>query len=192
MPRRSKKNDKSIHGNILIIAEKLLLNYGIKGWSMDSVAQEAGIAKNTLYVIISSKEQLIEDVVINRLKNNVEVIVEIFKNEPDFEKACDLGTKHLARTISSYDLLILPQVFREYPMIREKFGSIGRKLGTSIHNYINKAKKDGHVRKEVDNDVVINCVTAIVNYLLSENYRGKDFESRVNKGISYLMKGILA
>jgi len=192
MPRRSKKNDKSIHDNILKIAEKLLLNYGIKGWSMDSVALEAGIAKNTLYEIISSKEQLIEDVVISRLKNNVEVVVEIFKNEPDFEKACDLGSKHLARTISTYDLLILPQVFREYPMIKEKFGLIGRKLGTSIHNYINKAKKDGTVREEVDNDVVINCVTAIVNYLLSENYRGKDFEGRVNKGISYLMRGILA
>ena len=192
MPRRSKKTDKNIHDNILKIAEKLLLNYGIKGWSMDSVALEAGIAKNTLYEIIDSKERLIEDVVISRLKNNVEVVVEIFKNEPDFEKACDLGSKHLARTISTYDLLILPQVFREYPMIKEKFGSIGRKLGTSIHNYINKAKKDGIVRKEVDNDVVINCVTAIVNYLLSENYKGKDFEGRVNKGISYLMKGILA
>lgn len=47
---------------------------------MDSVAQEAGIAKNTLYEIISSKEQLIEDVVIARLKNNVEVIVEIFQD----------------------------------------------------------------------------------------------------------------
>jgi AcrR family transcriptional regulator len=191
MPRRSKKNDQNIRDNILLIAEKMLLNYGIKGWNMDSVAQEAGIAKNTLYEIISSKEQLIEDVVINRLKNNVEVIVEIFKNEPDFEKACNLGSKHLARTISAYDLVILPQVFREYPKIREKFRFIGRKLATSIHNYINKAKKEGTVRKEVDNDVVINCVTAIINYLLSENYQRKDFESSVNKGISYLLKGIL-
>lgn len=192
MPRRSKKNDQCIHDNVLLIAERFLLNYGIKGWSMDSVAQEAGIAKNTLYEIISSKEQLIEDVVIARLKNNVEVIVEIFRTEPDFEKACNLGTKHLSRSISKYDLLVLPQVFREYPMIREKFNSIGRKLATSIHNYINEAKKNGTVRKEVDNDVVINCVTAIINYLLSESYKGKDFENGVNKGISYLMKGILA
>jgi AcrR family transcriptional regulator len=191
MPRRSKNNDQGIHDNILVIAERLLLSYGIKGWNMDSVAQEAGIAKNTLYEIISSKEQLIEDVVIARLKNNVQVIVEIFKNEPDFEKACNLGTKHLARSISKYDLVVLPQVFREYPRIREKFSSIGRILATSIHNYINEAKKKGTVRKEVDNDVVINCVTAIINYLLSENYKGKDFEAGVNKGISYLMKGIL-
>jgi AcrR family transcriptional regulator len=192
MPRRTKKNDKNIHDNILAVAERLLLTYGIKGWNMDSVAQEAGIAKNTLYKIIDSKEQLIEDVVISRLINSIEAVVDIFKNEPDFEKACRLGSKHLASTISTYELLILPQVFREYPMIREKFSSIGQKLGTSIHNYINKAKRDGKVRKEVDNDVLINCVTAIVNYLLSENYKGKDFEKRVNKGLSYLLKGILA
>ena len=91
---------------------------------MDSVALEAGIAKNTLYEIIDSKEQLIEDVVISRLKNKNEVVVEIFKNEPDFRKACDFGSKHLARTIRMYHPPDpAPGISAEYPMIKEKFGS---------------------------------------------------------------------
>jgi AcrR family transcriptional regulator len=114
MAQNSKINNKSIQDNVFKITETLLLKHGIKGWNMDSVALEAGISKNTLYEIINSKEQLIEDVVINRLRNNVETITEIFRDEPDFIRASETGTRHLAHTICEYDLLILPQVFREY------------------------------------------------------------------------------
>jgi len=192
MAQNSKTNNKSIHDNIHKITEALLLKHGIKGWNMDSVALEAGISKNTLYEIINSKEQLIEDVVISRLRNNVETIAAIFRDEPDFVKACETGARHLAHTTSMYDLLILPQVFREYPSIREKFDSISGKLSTSIHDYLNKAKKDGVVRKDVDNDIAISCVTAITNHFLSGTDRGRKFEEHAYQAFSYLIKGILA
>jgi AcrR family transcriptional regulator len=191
MAQNSKTNNKSIRGNILNITESLLLKQGIKGWNMDSVALEAGMSKNTLYEIISSKEQLIEDVVINRLRNNVETITEIFRDEPDFVKACETGTRHLSHTICEYDLLILPHVFREYPSIKEKFDSISGKLSTSIHNYLNQAKQDGVVRKDVDNDIAISCVTAITNHFLSGEYKGRKFEEQLYLAFSYLVKGIL-
>jgi AcrR family transcriptional regulator len=192
MAQNSKTNNKSIHDNILTITEALLLKRGIKGWNMDSVALEAGISKNTLYEIINSKEQLIEDVVINRLRNNVETIAGIFSDEPDFVKACEIGARHLARTICVYDLLILPQVFREYPSIKEKFDSISGKLSTSIHDYLNQAKKDGVVRKDVDNDIAISCITAITNHFLSGEYKGRKFEEQLYLAFSYLVRGILA
>jgi AcrR family transcriptional regulator len=191
MAQNSKVNNKGIHDNILKITEALLLKHGIRGWNMDSVALEAGISKNTLYEIISTKEQLIEDVVINRLINNVETIAGIFRDEPDFVKACEIGARHLAHTTSAYDLHILPQVFREYPSIKEKFDSISGKLSTSIHDYLNQAKQDGVVRKDVDNDVVINCVTAITNHFLSVNDGGRQFEENIYRAFSYLIKGIL-
>jgi len=191
MAQNSKINNKGIHDNILKITEALLLRHGIRGWNMDSVAVEAGISKNTLYEIINSKEQLIEDVVINRLRNNVETIAGIFRDESDFVKACELGTRHLAHTTYMYDLLILPQVFREYPSIKKKFDSISGKISTSIHNYLNQAKKDGVVRKDVDNDIAISCITAIINHSLSGNIKGKKFEEQLYQAFSYLIKGIL-
>jgi len=191
MARNSKTNNKSIHNNIFKITETLLLKRGIKGWNMDSVALEAGVSKNTLYEIISSKQQLIEDVVINRLRNNVDAIVGIFRDEPDFVKACEIATRHLAHTTYVYDLLILPQVFREYPSIKEKFDSISGKLSTSIHNYLNQAKKNGVVRKNVDNDIAISCITAIINHSLSTNLKGRKFEEQLHQAFSYVIKGIL-
>jgi AcrR family transcriptional regulator len=191
MAQNSKINNKGIQDNILKITEVLLLKHGIKGWNMDSVALEAGISKNTLYEIINSKEQLIEDVVIDRLRNNVETITEIFRNEPDFIRASETGGRHLAHTICECDLLILPQVFREYPSIKEKFDSISGTLSTSIHNYLNQAKEDGVVRKDVDNDIAISCITAIINHFLSGEYRGRNFEEQLYLAFSYLIRGIL-
>ncbi|MCX5996404.1 MAG: TetR/AcrR family transcriptional regulator [Chloroflexi bacterium] len=192
MPRNSKTNNKNIRDNIFKITEALLLKHGIKGWNMDSVALEAGVSKNTLYEIISSKEQLIEDVVINRLRNNVETIAGIFRDESDFVKACEIATRHLAHTTYVYDLLILPQVFREYPSVKVKFDSISGKLSTSIHNYLNQAKKDGVVRKDVDNDIAISCITAIINHFLSGNIKGRKFEEQLYQAFSYIITGILA
>ena len=192
MAQNSKINNKGIQDNVFKITEALLLKHGIKGWNMDSVALEAGISKNTLYEIINSKEQLIEDVVINRLRNNVETITEIFSNEPDFIRASETGGRHLAHTICEYDLLILPQVFREYPSIKEKFDSISGKLSTSIHHYLNQAKEDGVVRKDVDNDIAISCITAIIDHFLSGEDRGRKFEEQLYLAFSYLVRGILA
>jgi AcrR family transcriptional regulator len=186
-----KINNTVIQKNIIAMTEKLLHKHGIRGWNMDTVAHDAGMAKNTLYKIIGTKEQLIEKIVISRLRENIDAIVGIFKDEPDFLKAVETGSRYLAHGISRDNPLVLTQVFREYPAIREKFDSIAAKLSTSIHAYLNRAKKSGILRKDVDNDILISSVTAIINHYLSQNYKGRDFEERMFKALTYLLKGIL-
>jgi AcrR family transcriptional regulator len=186
-----KINNSAIQKNIIALTEKLLQKHGIKGWNMDTVAHEAGMAKNTLYKIIRTKEQLIEKIIISRLRANIDAIVGIFKSEPEFLTAVEIGSRHLAHAISEENPLLLVQVFREYPAIKEKFDTIASKLSTSIHYYLNRAKKTGIIRKDVDNDILISSVTAIINHYVSLPYKGKEFEERIYKAFSYLLKGIL-
>jgi AcrR family transcriptional regulator len=186
-----KINNSVIKKNIIALTEKLLLKHGIRGWNMDTVAHEAGMAKNTLYKIIGTKEQLIEKIIISRLRANIDAIVGIFKSEPEFLKAVEIGSRQLVHGISEDNPLILVQVFREYPAIKEKFDTIASKLSTSIHYYLNRAKKSGIIRKDVDNDILISSVTAIINHYLSLAYKGKEFEERIYRAFTYLLKGIL-
>ena len=158
---------------------------------MDDVAREAGMTKNTLYKIISSKEQLIEKIIISRLRSNIDAIVGIFKSESDFLKAVEIGSRRLVRGIGEDNPVVLIQVFREYPAIREKFDSIASKLSTSINAYLKRAKKSGIIRKDVDNDILISSVTAIINHFLSRNYKGGEFEEKTYTALTYLLKGIL-
>ena len=186
-----KINNSVIQKNIATLTEKLLFTHGIRGWNVDTVAREAGVAKNTLYKIIGTKEQLIEKIVISRLRANVDAIVGIFKGEPDFLKAVETGSRDLAHGISMDNPLILDQVFREYPAIKHKFDSIASTLSTSIHSYLNRAKRKGIIRNDVDNDILISSVTAIINHHLSLHYKGKEFENRIYKAFTYLLRGIL-
>lgn len=186
-----KINSTVIQENIISLTEKLLLKHGIRGWNMDTVAYKAGMAKNTLYKIIGTKEQLIEKIIISRLRANIDMIVGIFKMEPEFLKAVEIGSRQLAHEIGGNNPLVLTQVFREYPAIKEKFDSISSKLSRSIHGYLNRAKKSGIIRKDIDNDILISSVTAIINHYISQNYKGKNFEERMYKSFTYLLKGIL-
>ncbi len=187
-----KIRDEKIRENVLRATGKLFLMHGINGWNMDTVARETGMAKNTLYKIIGAKEQLIESIVINRLRNNIDAIVGIFEKEKDFVRAIETGARHLAHSISLDNPLVLPRVFREYPAIKEKFDDISRELGTSIHGHLNRARKAGTIRKDVDNDILISMVTAVINHYLSENFKGKEFEEKLYTSFIYLLRGILA
>lgn len=187
-----KIRDEKIQENVLRATEKLFLRHGINGWNMDTVAREAGMAKNTLYKIIGTKELLIENIVISRLRHNIDAIVGIFENETGFIKAVETGARHLARSISMDNPLVLPRVFSEYPAIKEKFDDISRELSTSIHGHLNRARRAGIIRKDVDNDILISMVTAVINHYLTGSFKGKEFEERLYTSFIYLLKGILA
>ncbi len=186
-----KVNNASVQGTVLECTERLLKTQGIKGWTMDTVALEAGMAKNTLYKIIGTKEQLVEKIVIGRLRGNVDAIVGIFRHEGDFIPAVEKSARQLSQSIGRNDLRILPSIFREYPSIKKKFDSISGTLSTSIHGYLNRAKKSGILRKDIDNDILIGSVTAIINYFLSGKIMERDFEKRLYTAFMYLLRGIL-
>ena len=187
-----KIRDEKIHDSIVKATEKLFLVNGITGWNMDTVAGETGMAKNTLYKIIGSKELLIEHIVIARLKKNIDEIVGIFRAEKDFVRAVETGARRLARNISRENPLALNRVFKEYPAIKEKFDVISRELSTSIHSYLNGARKAGVIRNDIDNDILVSMVTAVINHYLAGPYRGQEFENRVYTSFMYLLKGVLA
>lgn len=52
---------------VLSTAEQLFLRYGLKSVSMYDIATEAGISKKTLYQFVSSKEELVDQIVDNHI-----------------------------------------------------------------------------------------------------------------------------
>ncbi|MBN1532437.1 MAG: TetR/AcrR family transcriptional regulator [Spirochaetes bacterium] len=180
-----------VQKNVVRMTEKLLMAHGIRGWNMDNVARDTGMAKNTLYRIIGTKEQLLERITIDRLRSRVDAIVEVFRKEKDFLKAVEIGTDQLVRGIAEDNPRMLTQVFREYPAIREKFDSIAASLSTSIHRYLNSAKRSGIIRRDVDNDVLIATVTAVINHYITLNLSARDLEERMRKALAYILTGIV-
>lgn len=75
--------------------KNLFMRYGVRNVTMDDVARELGISKKTLYQFVSSKDELVEQVVLNHIieekKQDMCVIAESQNAVDEILKLIDLG-----------------------------------------------------------------------------------------------------
>jgi AcrR family transcriptional regulator len=93
----------------------LLRRNGLKGWNMDILAHETGLAKNTLYKIIGSKEQLLEEVVISKMIQDLEHIDLITQEEKDYMTAVNKMIEKFIDLTKNNNFI--PRIYFEYPSI---------------------------------------------------------------------------
>jgi len=114
-----KIHNEHIREKVNKCAKKLLYTHGVKGWNMTMLAAEAGLARNTLYKIIGSKEKLVETIVLYQLRERAESILDFIRkdgNWSDKEAAIEtLGRaiRRFAKDMSLFEPIIVPQVYRE-------------------------------------------------------------------------------
>lgn len=65
----------------------LIARRGSKDWSTAELTGECGLAKNALYKIIKTKEQLIETIVIKQIDATIGLTTDIIKREDDYKSA---------------------------------------------------------------------------------------------------------
>ncbi|MFZ4634628.1 MAG: TetR/AcrR family transcriptional regulator [Saprospiraceae bacterium] len=75
--------------------KNLFMRYGVRNVTMDDVARELGISKKTLYQFVSSKDELVEQVVLKHIieekKQDMCVIAESQNAVDEILKLIDLG-----------------------------------------------------------------------------------------------------
>ena len=64
----------STHQQIIERAESLFFRFGVKSVTMDDVANELGISKKTLYQVVPTKADLIDQIVDNHIRAEVAMI----------------------------------------------------------------------------------------------------------------------
>ncbi|MBP6185723.1 MAG: TetR/AcrR family transcriptional regulator [Saprospiraceae bacterium] len=67
----------STSAEVLSTAEQLFLRYGLKSVSMDDIANEAGISKKTLYQFVTSKAELVDQIVENHICQETNLMDEL-------------------------------------------------------------------------------------------------------------------
>ena len=74
---------------LLDAADRLLMQYGYDGMNMNMLAKEAGYSKATVYVYLSSKDEIVRLLCINRLKLLRKEFAVILKNDGDATEKLD-------------------------------------------------------------------------------------------------------
>ncbi|MDO8909365.1 MAG: TetR/AcrR family transcriptional regulator [Pseudohongiella sp.] len=84
-------------------AIRIILRYGMARMTMNDVAQEAGVSRQTLYAIFASKEDLLRATIRFLVNRTVADITADFARTTNLEERLDAVTQHIA--VRSFELL---------------------------------------------------------------------------------------
>ena len=153
---------QSLVGNkehIILVATELFKNYGIKSVTMDTLANQLGISKRTIYEVFSDKDELLMAVLTNMAYQQKELInrvidesensiVAIFRmlefNRNNFQTMSPAFQSDLKKY--HYDVLIKNAENIEMPDYRNHF------------QIIETGVKEGFFRKDINRDLVNRCL----------------------------------
>jgi len=172
---------------------RLLMTRGLKGWNMDDLSAEAGIAKNTLYKIIGSKEKLIREVVFLKYKNNLEKInVQLKEPVPDNERinVFKSALDSLAELISGFEKRAFPEIFREYPALEKKGLSVKKSFSKGMIDYIVDCQNDGILKNEIDPASMLDMVMGILEWYLHKDLSDAEFLNATKNAFDAVIFGV--
>jgi len=182
--------NEEIKGRIIHTARDFLRRYGLKGWNMDMLAHETGLAKNTLYKIIGSKEKLLEETVLSKIKGDLAHIGCIIHEETDYEKAIHKMTERFADLVKNNFDYVIPTIFLEYPAIEAKVISSREEIYASLYSFFNTGKENGLFRDDMTAEFVVDLIKGIVIHFFRSGLTGDRFEMAFQCAIDCLVNGL--
>ncbi len=187
-----KVNNIEIEERIFKKTQNLILSRGLRGWNMDTLAKECGIAKNTLYKIIGSKENLFGNIVIRRLRQNLEMVDNMIQDADDYSKISISIPKKFSKLVAGFDKKALPLIYLEYPGIEKKAKELMRDLATNLIAAIRKGQEQKTVRDDVEPEFIFEIIRAISDhYVLRSDLEGVEFETAYTNAMLCLNEGII-
>ncbi|MDC7126533.1 MAG: TetR/AcrR family transcriptional regulator [Spirochaetales bacterium] len=169
-------------------AQELIFNYGIKGWSMDTCAKDAGITKRTLYHYIDSKENLVERVLVNYIRSVQNELSNRLNAAKDFQAAIDVMIDIFPKLITRMDSRVFRDIFTNYPLLEKKIIEERQSIAKEAYEYILRLKKKGFIKDKVSPEVLIEIIQSLIIYYLKTD--PENFETKVKEGFTLVLEGV--
>lgn len=185
----SKANNKNIRKKIYNKASQYLLNYGLKGWNMDQLAAETGMAKNTLYKIIGYKEDMIREIYLSKIKSIKKDLVVIINNDNNyFDKFLNLDMVFLD-LIKYTESRQAREVFLEYPQVENEIRKIKENINSHVVNFLKTGIEKNKLKNDKEADFYFDLLLSFAFYYVKEK-NIKNNKELFRESLNTLIKGI--
>ena len=187
-------DDKTLH--ILEQVRKLYHRYGIKSVTMDDVAKHLCISKKTLYEDFTDKEDLVRNVVLMDFNNRERFFEEIkSKNLNAIEELFEVY-RMINSMFRDYNSSMEYDIHKYYPDLYSKVKLLRRKkMYDTLHGNMNKGKKEGLYRKELNTSIIARLhVFKVENMFDNEIFTMEELSSVkvFNEVFVYHIQGIMS
>jgi len=168
--------------NITVIekARELYYKYGIKSITMDDVAREMGISKKTLYQEVKNKTELVEKVIDFEIEKRTGEFKELDKSKLNAIEELFEVNRQINNVLEKHNPSMHYDLRKYYPDIFKRLhDSKQKRMLESLIKNLEKGKKEGLYRKEIDSEIIARLqVARAENVTESSCVPIKDYISR--------------
>jgi AcrR family transcriptional regulator len=163
------QSDEDARNRILAGARKHFFAHGFRGVTMDDIARELGMSKKTLYAHFTSKPDLLEAAIQNKLDDlNADLTAIETKHEGDFEATLREYLACLQRHAGE----IAPPFVRDMKTAAaELWNSVESRRAAILERYFGKlfkgGRKQGLIRADVSPKLIMEVMLGLVQVVLS-------------------------
>lgn len=185
-----KYDDENIKKQILRHVCEIIFTKGTKGWNMDDLSARAGLAKNTLYRIIGSKEEVIQESIMEHIKDVQSRLFGILNSNENYSSRLKKASEIFPDLLNAVYSESFSCVFKDFPSIETNIISRRKEINKSIVNFINEGILNKELKKNINAEVVFESFQSIILYYLKSDYKPHEKKSRISDAFSIIINGI--
>lgn len=139
---------------ILAKARDLFMQYGIRSITMDEIASQLGISKKTIYQFFTDKDEMVEAVVANEIKENEQGCAWAEENARDAVHEIFLAMQNVMDMMKSMNPQLLYDLEKHHPIAFQKLKQHKYQfLLNKIRENLDKGIREGLYREDLDTDI---------------------------------------
>lgn len=196
--RRHRRKDERPH-EILKAALAIFTEHGYAGARLDDVAERAGIAKGTIYLYFSSKEELFAEVVRQAILPHFETIEALAQKEGSAEEILRLQLQTIYDKLVSTEVRYIPRLIigegTRFPELAEFYHrEIICRCHSTLHAVIKRGVSTGEFRQSAltwqPQAILSPALSAAIWLLLFDRFAPLDLDAYFRTHVDLLMHGL--
>lgn len=189
------ESDKALR--ILASAERIFAEKGYDNTTTLDISRMAGVAEGTLYEYYKNKEDLLYSTLGDRLSSNARVFKEISGRQSPLRRLKQMIQHHFFMYLSHPEFM---KIFIFEGIFNKRFYRSTAKKNynayiKALYPVLDKGKKEGSIRPEVNNRVFKNLLMGLVGHMTLRWYFRKDDPSidkfsEINEAVTLLTRAV--
>ncbi|MBS1666831.1 MAG: TetR/AcrR family transcriptional regulator [Bacteroidetes bacterium] len=140
---------------ILVKATELFMRYGIRSITMDEIAAQLGISKKTIYQFYADKDEVVDAVIGEEIKQNEEECIHFRNDSEDAVHEVLMATVEMEEMLKGMNPLIMYDLEKHHPRTFKRFKDFKQQfLFTAIKGNLKRGIEEGAYREEIDIEIV--------------------------------------
>ena len=144
-----------LKNHIIVEADHLFCQFGIKSVTMDDIAKHLGMSKKTIYLHFKDKNELVVDLMKSKMDSQVCIMDQSFEESSNAVDEIFIAVTNMQGMLSKMNPMLFYDLQKYHPEAWLLFKSFREKcLFKVLYQNIDRGIKEGYYRKNINLDII--------------------------------------